>query len=156
MIETKDLVKDLADKYGRNRESLLPILQGVVEKEMSLGKEAMIEIAKELEIATAEVYGTASFYAFLDTEPRGKYIIRVCQTITCDMKGKKQIIKAIEDMLKVKLGETNSSGHFTLLVTNCLGWCHKAPAMLINDEVYTDLTVEKVKKIIGDLIRAKV
>ncbi len=155
MIETKDLVRDLVDKHGKERESLLPILQGVVDEEKSLSKEAMIEIAKELDIATAEVYGTATFYSFLDTEPRGKYIIRVCQTITCDMKGKKQIIKTLEDMLKIKVGETNSNSRFTLLVTNCLGWCHKAPAMLINDEVYTDLTPEKVKKIIGELIRAK-
>lgn len=155
MTTTKDLVKDLADQHGRARENLLPILQGVVEEEKSLSKEAMTEIAEELEIATAEVYGTASFYSFLDTKPRGKYIIRICQTITCDMKGKKQMIKTLEELLKIKVGETNSNGLFTLLTTNCLGWCHKAPAMLINDEIYTDLDTEKVKRIIGDLIRAR-
>ena len=155
MIDTKDFVHELADQYGRTRESLLPIMQGVVSRDKYLSKEAMIEIARELEIATAEVFGTASFYAFLDTKPRGKYVIRVCQTITCEMKGKKEIIHTLENLLKIKVGETNSSGRFTLLTTNCLGWCHKAPAMLINDEVYTDLTTEKVKEIIGELIRQR-
>jgi len=64
------------------------------------------------------------------------------------MKGKRQIVKTLEDLLKIKVGETTHNKKFTLLETNCLGWCHKAPAMLINDEVYTDLDDNKVKKII--------
>ena len=64
------------------------------------------------------------------------------------MKGEKQILLTIEDMLKIKVGETTSDGNFSLLQTNCLGFCHKAPAMLINNEVYTDLTPEKIREIL--------
>jgi len=64
------------------------------------------------------------------------------------MKGEKQIMLAIEDMLKIKIGETTQDGLFSLLQTNCLGLCHKAPAMLINNEVYTDLTPEKIREIL--------
>lgn len=148
MIDVQDLVKTLSRKHGSKRGSLLPILQGITEIEKSLSAEMMIEVARELDISTAEVYGTASFYSFLDTEPRGEYIIRVCKTISCDMKGKKQIVKTLEDLLKIKVGETTHNKKFTLLETNCLGWCHKAPAMLVNDEVYTDLTPDKIRKII--------
>ena len=148
MTELKDLVKALSKKYGKERGSLLPILQGITEKENYLSAEAMIEVAKELDISSAEVYGTATFYSFLETKPKGKYVIRICKTISCDMKGKKQIVKTIEDMLKIKTGETTHNKMFSLLETNCLGWCHKAPAMLINDEVYTDLDTDKVRKII--------
>ena len=142
------LIKDLADKHGRSRESLLPIIQGVVEQENYLSEQSMVEIAREIDLPAADVYGTASFYSFLETKKTGKYIIRVCKTITCAMKGKNQVLFAIQEMLKIKLGETTPDRRFTLLETNCLGWCHKAPAMLINDEVYTELTPEKVREIL--------
>ncbi|MEA1887591.1 MAG: NADH-quinone oxidoreductase subunit NuoE [Bacteroidota bacterium] len=150
MYQTDNLVKDMVEKYGRRRDSLMPILQGIVEKHNYLTDDAMVEVAKELDISAAEIYGTASFYSFLDTVPRGKYVIRVCKTITCAMKGKHDVIEALEDVLKIKVGETTSNGKFTLLETNCMGWCHKAPAMLINDIPYTELTREKIVKIIKE------
>ncbi|MEJ2536867.1 MAG: NADH-quinone oxidoreductase subunit NuoE [Calditrichia bacterium] len=143
MSATVNLVNDAVKKYGKKRENLLPVLQAVVREEKYLTEQAMIEIARALDISSAEVYGTASFYTFLDLKPRGKNVIRVCKTITCYMKGKDDIIKAIEDRLKLKIGETTSDGKFSFLTTNCMGWCHKGPAMLINDKVYTELTPKK-------------
>ena len=113
------LVNELVAKHGTERENLLPILQGVIDEERYLSEEAILKIAKEMSIPAADVYGTASFYSFLDTEPRGKYVIRVCKTITCAMKGKNQIIQAIESYLKVKVGETTIDKKFTILQTNC-------------------------------------
>ncbi len=153
MYQVGNLVKELTDKHGRARESLMPILQGIVEKHNYLTDEAMVEVAKELEISAAEVYGTASFYTFLDTKVRGKYVIRVCKTITCSMKGKAEIMQTLEDMLKIKVGETTSDKMFSLLETNCIGWCHKAPAILINEIPYTELTAEKVVEIIKGYIQ---
>lgn len=154
-MEVKELVKELASKHGREHESLIPILQGVVHENRYLTDEAMTEIARELDMSAAQVYGTATFYSFLDVEPRGKYVIRVCRTITCDMKGKREIVQAIEDTLKIKVGQTTPNGKFTLLETNCLGWCHKGPAMLINDEAYTELSVDQIHEILDDYIRNK-
>lgn len=150
MDPIQTLIKDLADKHGRSRSSLLPVMQGVVEQENYLSERSMAEIAREMDLPAADVYGTASFYSFLETQPTGKFIIRVCKTITCAMKGKNQVLFAIQEMLKIKLGETTPDRRFTLLETNCLGWCHKAPAMLINDDVYTELTPEKVREILTD------
>ena len=148
MYQTGNLVKELSEKHGRERSSLIPILQGVVDRYNYMTDEVMVEIAKELDISAAEVYGTASFYTFLDTRERGKYVIRVCKTITCSMKGKGEIIQALEDMLKIKVGETTSDKLFSIVETNCIGWCHKAPAILINEMPYTELTPEKVVEII--------
>ncbi len=155
MPEVQELVKSLADKYGRKRENLLHILQGIVEQERYLSDVALTEVARELDMSAAQVYGTATFYTFLDTEPRGKYVIRICRTISCDMKGKNQIIQAIEDTLKIKLGETTQNKKFTLLETNCMGWCHEGPAMLINDQVYTNLSVDKAMDIVTDYVKNK-
>ena len=153
MYHTGNLVNDLAEKHGRKRESLMPILQDIVRKYNYLSDEAMVEVATELDISAAEVYGTASFYTFLDTQPRGKNVIRVCKTITCSMKGKNDIINTLEDILKIKVGETTPDKMFTLLETNCIGWCHKAPAILINDMPYTDLTPETVIDVIKGYMR---
>jgi len=131
----------------------MPILQDIVMKHNYLTDEAMVNVATELDISAAEVYGTASFYTFLDTEERGKYVIRVCKTITCSMKGKIEIIDVLEDTLKIKVGETTPDRLFTLLETNCIGWCHKAPAILINDMPYTELTPESVVDVIKSYMR---
>ncbi|MDO9340742.1 MAG: NAD(P)H-dependent oxidoreductase subunit E [Bacteroidales bacterium] len=153
MYQVGNLVKELSDKHGRMRESLMPILQEIVQKHNYLTDEAMVEVARELDISAAEVYGTASFYTFLDTQVKGKYVIRVCKTITCSMKGKSDIIQTLEDMLKIKIGETTTDKQFSLIETNCIGWCHKAPAILINEMPYTELTPEKVSTIIKDYMQ---
>jgi NADH:ubiquinone oxidoreductase subunit E len=153
MYQVGNLVKELSDKHGHARESLMPILQAIVQKHNYLTDEAMVEVARELDISAAEVYGTASFYTFLDTQVKGKYVIRVCKTITCTMKGKSDIIQTLEDILKIKVGETTADQQFSLIETNCIGWCHKAPAILINEMPYTELTPEKVSEIIKDYMK---
>lgn len=147
-MTTELLVKELVEKNGRCRNSLMPILQGIVQKEHYLSEEAMLSVAKELDLSAADVYGTASFYTFLDTVPRGKNIVRVCKTITCHMKGKEEIINVISNFLKIKVGETTHDKKFTLLTANCLGWCHKGPVMLVNDEIYPELTPAKAIEIL--------
>ena len=153
MYQVGNLVKELSAKHGQKRESLMPILQAIVQKYNYLTDEAMVEVARELDISAAEVYGTASFYTFLDTQVKGKYVIRVCKTITCSMKGKSDIIHTLEEILKIKVGETTADMQFSLIETNCIGWCHKAPAILINEMPYTELTPEKVSEIIKDYMK---
>ena len=150
MDPIQSLIKELAVKHGRKRESLLPVLQGVVEQERYLSEHSMIEIARELDLPAAEVYGTATFYSFLEHRKMGRFVIRICKTISCSMKGKNQVLLSIQDMLKISTGETTPDGRFSLVETNCLGLCHKAPAMLINEEVYTDLTPEKVRELLSE------
>ena len=128
----------------------MPILQEVVLQNNYVSDSDMTEVAKQLDLSAAQVFGTATFYSFIDTEPKGKYVIRVCKTITCDMHGKKMIIQTLEDMLKISVGETTPDKKFTLLETNCLGWCHKGPAMLINEKPYSSLTPENVHEIIKE------
>jgi NADH:ubiquinone oxidoreductase subunit E len=148
MAEISEIIETNIQKHGMDRNALLPILQSIVKEKRHLSEETLVQIAKSLDISSAAVYGTASFYSFLDTAPKGKNIIRVCKTIVCDMSGKDEIMATFEKTLGIKFGETTGDKKFTLLTTNCLGWCANGPAMLINDEVYTDLTPDKVREII--------
>ena len=153
MTNTEALIHELIEKHGKNRNALMPVLQGVVAREKFLSEDTMIAVARELDLSAADVYGTASFYTFLDTKPRGRNIIRVCKTISCHMQGKEAIIRAIEDHLLIKVGETTHDNKFTLLTANCLGWCHKGPVMLVNDEVFQSITHEKVIEIIEEFAK---
>jgi NADH-quinone oxidoreductase subunit E len=150
MSNTEVLIHELVEKHGRDRNALMPVLQGIVTREKFLSEEAMIKVASEFDLSAADIYGTASFYTFLDTKPRGKNIVRICKTISCHMQGKDELIKAIEDHLKIKIGETSHDNKFTILTANCLGWCHKGPVMLINDEVFPAVTPDKAIEIIEE------
>jgi len=147
MISNK-ILSEAIEKHGTRRESLLPVLQYVISKERWIKEDTMEDVAKAFGISPSEVYGVATFYSFLDTEPRGKYVIRICRTISCDMAGKMAVLESLKNELKIKVGETTPDGMFTLLETNCMGWCHVGPAMLVNDDVYTELTPEKVVSVI--------
>ena len=150
MAEIKELVENLTEKYGNKRENLIPVLRGVVQKHNFISDETMVEVARQFDLSAADVYGTASFYAFLDTELRGKHIIKVCKSITCDMKGKNKILAALENELKIKVGETTQDKMFSLIETNCIGLCNQGPAMLVNCNPFTELTPDKVHDIISD------
>ncbi|OPY65622.1 MAG: NADH-quinone oxidoreductase subunit E [Syntrophorhabdus sp. PtaU1.Bin050] len=143
-----EIVSTAVKKFGVGREQLLPVLQYVVSQEKWLSEDALSEVARAFDMSAAEVYGVASFYSFLDTEPRGDYVIRVCRTVSCDMAGKEAILEALEKTLCISIGETTADRKFTLLETNCMGWCAEGPAMLVNDYVYTGLTPEKVVNIL--------
>lgn len=148
MTEVQGILEKVTAKYGKERTALMPALQAIVGEKRYLSDEDIVEVAKTFDLSAAEVYGTATFYTFLDTVPRGQYVIRVCKTIACHMSGKDEIIEALQNMLKIKVGETTVDKKFSLMTANCLGWCHKGPVMLVNDEVYPELTVQKAIEII--------
>ncbi|MEI6853163.1 MAG: NAD(P)H-dependent oxidoreductase subunit E [Bacteroidota bacterium] len=153
MSEIKTLINAFVDQHGDSRNNLLPLFQKIVEKENYLSEESLVMIAEAMKLSTADVYGTATFYAYLSTVPRGKYIIRMCRNISCMMKAQAEVMAALSNHLKIKVGETTTDKKFTLLQVNCLGWCHKAPAMMINSEVFTDLTSQKAIQVINEFMQ---
>ncbi|MCD6333090.1 MAG: NADH-quinone oxidoreductase subunit NuoE [Bacteroidales bacterium] len=155
MTDVKKIINRTIREYGKERQALMPMLQAIVQVKNHLDDGDMIAVAEALNLSAAEVFGTASFYTFLDTEPRGKYIIRVCKTISCHMAGKDEIIKVLEKHLRIKVGQTTRDNMFSLLTVNCLGWCHKGPVMLVNDDVYPELTPKSAIEIIESYISRK-
>jgi NADH:ubiquinone oxidoreductase 24 kD subunit len=149
--ELTEEIEQLVAKYGKDKSSLLSILQAVQRKHKHIPDFAQQEIARLLDIHPVEVYSVISFYSFLSTEPKGKYIIRLCKTISCDMQGKDSVAKAIQRELGINFGETTKDKKFTLEYTNCVGMCDQGPAMIINERVYTKLTPEKAIQILNEL-----
>ena len=139
---------DLATRHGRKRSALLAILQEVQRNHFQVSQYAMQVIADLLDIHPVEVYSVVSFYHFLDEMPQGQFVIRLCRTITCDMAGKDHVARQLENDLGIRFGGTTPDGKFTLQWANCLGMCDQGPALLVNGEVYTRVTPEKIHGIL--------
>ena len=144
-------IEQLVSKYSSNRSSLLPILQDIQRKHKYIPDFAQQEIARLLGIHPVEVYSVITFYSFLNTQPKGRNIVRLCQTITCDMAGKKSVAKVIERELGIKFGDTTKDSKITLEYVNCLGMCDQGPALLINERVYAKVTPEKAVQILSEV-----
>jgi NADH:ubiquinone oxidoreductase subunit E len=144
-------IENLIDQYGKDRTALLPVLQALQKKYRYISDFSQQEVARLLDIHPVEVYSVISFYSFLSYKPQGRNIVRLCQTITCDMAGKELVADAIERELGIKFGETTKDNKITLEYANCLGMCDQGPAMLVNDEIYSHLTPEKAVQILNEI-----
>lgn len=141
-------LEEVASSHKYDRCALLPMLQLIQEKETRISEYAMQICADILDIHPVEVYGVISFYSFLDTEPKGKFIVRLCRSISCDMCGKERVARQLRNDLGIDFGKTTPDGMFTLEWTSCLGMCDEGPAMLVNEEPYMEVTPEKVHEIL--------
>lgn len=142
-------VRDCIKQFGREQGNLLPILHAVQKEYGYLPADAMEEVADWVGIPASEVYGTATFYTLFSMKPLGKYVVRLCDSPPCHVEGSVSIRKAIEAHLGVGNGETTPDGLFTLEVVSCFGLCGVAPAIMVNDDVYGNLTPEMIPAILG-------
>lgn len=144
-------IEELVQVIGNSRSSLLAILQAIQKKYNFISNFAQQEVARLLNIHPVEVYSLISFYSFLHSEPTGRNIVRICRTISCNMKGQLNIENAVVKELGINFGETTKDRRITLEYTNCLGMCDEAPAMLVNERVYTKIDPETAVKILKEI-----
>ena len=148
--ELQSEVERLAAVHGRERTALLPVLRDLNKAHSYLSEDAMLCVSKALGVPRAEVYGVATFYSFFSVEPRGRYVIRLCRTISCAMNGRYHpVVAALLEELGVGFGKTTTDGLFTLEQTACIGLCDQGPAMMVNDDVHAKLTEDSVRAILG-------
>jgi NADH:ubiquinone oxidoreductase subunit E len=135
----------------KNIVNVVAILQELQAKRGYLEKSDIIQISKQLQIPAVLMYGVATFYSQFKLHKPGKYVISMCRGTACHVKNSLALLNYIEDLIDIKPGQTTPDGKISLETVNCIGACAKAPAMMINNIVYGELTQEKVKKIIADL-----
>ena len=137
-------------KTGRNGErgKLLVLLEAAQSKSAHISHDTITELAESEGLSVGEVYGVASFYSFLSIKPKGRNIIRICKSLPCLLKDAQVIIEGVRKEIGIKPGETTPDGRFSFELTNCIGACDKAPAMILNSDVHGDLTPKKIAKIL--------
>jgi len=133
---------------GRNREMLLGILKAEQTKSRSVSPEVIEDIAQSLDVGVSEVYGVATFYSFLSTRPLGRNVIRVCKSLPCYLKNAPMIIESVHRAIGIGPGETTPDGEFSFELTNCIGACDSAPAMLVNHDVHGNLTPDRISEVL--------
>ncbi len=141
-------INSILDAYSGKTGILIPLLQDIQEKFNYIPREAVELISEKFHIPYTKITGVITFYAQFRTEPVGKYIIRTCMGTACFVNGGENILDAIREALNVEIGATTGDGLFTLEKVACLGCCSLAPVVMINDEVFGNLTPQKIKTVI--------
>jgi NADH:ubiquinone oxidoreductase subunit E len=141
-------IKEIVARHGRSEHELLAILDDVQRAFGYLPENALIEVARNLDMPLGKVYGVATFYTLFSVEPVGEHIIRVCENAPCHLLGADTLIDVLSQELGIPMGGTTSCGKFTLKHTSCLGVCGVAPAIMIDDEVYGNLTPDDIPVIL--------
>jgi NADH:ubiquinone oxidoreductase subunit E len=144
-------------RYEKKPENLLLALHSLQENNVNhyLTKDDLMEVSKYFSLPYSFVYGVASFYSMYSFKPRGKYIVRVCKSPPCHLMGASSIIDELKKVLRINFGETTKDNLFTLEFSSCLGVCGVAPAMMINEEVFGNLTPQRIREIIEEKRREK-
>ncbi len=145
----------LLKRYPTKQACLLQGFRLVEAQQGFVNQDAMDFLARELELAPAFVFGVFTFYSHYRREGDGKYIVQVCQTLPCALRGAGQMVEAFKEALKLGVGETDREGLFTLRKVECLGSCTTAPVAQINDDYFENLTPEKVREIVQALREGK-
>lgn len=144
-------IDNIIEKYDNSQERLIQILLDL-QKESGqnyLPEDCLAKISKRLNLPLSKVYEVATFYSMFNHEKKGKYIIEICNSAPCHVRGANDLTKSFEDILGIKIGETTSDGIFSLRHSPCFGACDVSPAIKIGTKVYGNLTDEKIKEIIG-------
>ena len=128
--------------------NLLPLLRKAHDRSHCVTRGFMNAAADSLNLSMSEVYATSTFYSFLSTRPLGKHVIRICKSVPCHLKGSQIILQSIEDEIGIKPGEVTRDKKFSLELANCIGACDRAPAMLVDHDVYGNLTPKKISRIL--------
>jgi NADH-quinone oxidoreductase subunit E len=128
--------------------NLLLLLRDTQSRFGYLPQNLLTSVSESLHVPSGEVYGVATFYSFLSVQPQGRHIIRICKSLPCFLRKSRQIVQAIEDATGVELGKYSADARFSVQLTNCIGECDKAPAMMVDGHVYVDLTSHKVSQIL--------
>ncbi|MBS0013825.1 MAG: NADH-quinone oxidoreductase subunit NuoE [Desulfobacterales bacterium] len=143
-------------RTGRPREMVIDVMLEVQQFYGWFSDEALEQTAGLLQMHPLELEELATFYNYIYRQPVGKYVIHVCDSVICQMTaGYESFVEHMQEKLGIQMGQTTHDGLFSLLPVCCLGYCDLAPALMINQTVYGELTAEKFDQIIEDLRREK-
>jgi len=149
--EVLEKIDRLKKEYPNEKSLTLPVLHLAQQEFGYISNEACVLIAETLDMNPIEILNVATFYTMLNKEPVGKYLIQVCSTLSCSLRGSQEIVEYIKKKLNIDIGETTPDGKFTLVKVECLASCGTAPVIQINDKYYENLTIDKVDEILDNL-----
>lgn len=153
------IVETAVNKHGAQADAFIPILLEINHEYGYIPGEA-IRLARKLLhksagaspeehvlVSEGQLYGLASFYHMLHTEKTGRHVVQFCESAPCHVQGGRELWKAIQQHLNLQTGETDDAGRFTLKTVSCMGVCGVGPVMMVDDDMYGNLTPEQLAEI---------
>lgn len=155
-LELTELVDKAVKECGARRDAIIPILSEINRALGYIPMAALPEIRRRIQapdegafVADSHVYSAASFYQMFSLRPTGMHVIRFCESAPCHVEGGRQVLRALEDELGLRPGETSQDKKWSLFLTSCIGVCSVGPVFLVDDDVYGNVTPERVPEIVA-------
>ncbi len=145
------LAREIIARYPRPRSAMIPLLHLSQEQNGYVTEEAMAHIAELVDVTSAEVYGTATFYEMFKFHPVGRYVVNICGTLSCALLGAGELIHRAEETLGVRAGGTTDDGLITLEQAECQAACTEAPCLQVNYRFRYRVTPDELDQLIADL-----
>ncbi|HHX09557.1 MAG TPA: NADH-quinone oxidoreductase subunit NuoE [Chloroflexi bacterium] len=142
-------VQEIVKRIGSTRADLIPVLQAITNQFGFISQTAMEELSQLMNLPTKEINSVATFYRMLSTQPRGRHVVQFCESAPCHVVGGREVFAALKQALALEPGQTSPDNKWTLLTTSCLGVCGIGPVMLIDTDMYGNVTPEQVKEILS-------
>jgi NADH:ubiquinone oxidoreductase subunit E len=150
------LVQEAIEKHGAQRDALIPILSEINRALGYIPAEAFQEVRRQLQaspeqvnVSKGQLFGLASFYDMLSTKPRGRHVIKFCENAPCHVVGGKAVWDSLRETLNLKNGQTTPDKKWTLVTTSCLGLCSVGPVVLIDDDLYGNVSPDQIEDILA-------
>ncbi|NLG73538.1 MAG: NAD(P)H-dependent oxidoreductase subunit E [Chloroflexi bacterium] len=155
-LQTSQAVSAAIEKHGASREALIPILSEVNRLLGYIPAEAFTEIKRQLRLQSSDLrvyesqlYSLASFYHMLSTEELGRHVVRFCESAPCHVVGGRELLTAVQETLGIQPGQTTPDRKWSLITTSCLGVCAVGPVLLVDDDIYGNVTPDQVPEILA-------
>ncbi|MGI5911021.1 MAG: NADH-quinone oxidoreductase subunit NuoE [Syntrophomonadaceae bacterium] len=142
--------KEIISRYKNMPGGIIEAYHAIQKEYNYIPEDAIWAAGEVFGIPKAKAYGVATFYSYFKVGKRGKYVIRICESAPCHIAGADEVIKALEEELGIKMGETTDDGKFTLEFTECVGQCQATPVITINSKPYENVDAQKIKNILAE------
>jgi len=144
-----EVVETIVKKYGSTRDELIPILNEVNKELGYVPSEALEHISRMIKAPKSQLFGVTTFYRMLSTKKRGKHVIQFCESAPCHVVGGREVWQALQENLNLAEDDTSSDGKWTLITTSCLGLCGVGPVVVVDEDIYGNVTPDQVPDILS-------
>jgi len=155
-LDIISVVEKAIEEHGTRRDAVIPVLSEVNRAFGFIPAEALPEIRRRIHepdegvfLADSHLYSVASFYQMFSLHPLGRHVVRFCESAPCHVQGGRQVIKALQDELGIKPGETSADKKWSLIMTSCLGICGVGPVFIVDEDVIGNVTPDQVHEILA-------
>jgi NADH-quinone oxidoreductase subunit E len=149
--QTRQAILDLQQRYPEKRSALIPALHLAQNEVGYLPLEVQTEIAELFDIAVSEVHAVVTFYDMFHEEPMGKHIIHVCKNASCMLRGADGVINTLCHKLGISPGETSADGEFSIIPSECLAACDRAPMLLVDEEIIGPINENEIEQVLANI-----